>query len=1182
MNTLGQLYQKDITRYLEGVIKADDLSHVSLEVEEYVLTDEITQKLHDFFEAYNRKEGNNGVWLAGFFGSGKSHLLKMLSYLLENRSLEDGQRVGEIFIDKIQDNALLKGEIQKALRTPAKSILFNIDQKTEDNTKRANNPILSVFVKVFNEMQGYYPSIGYIADFERDLDNNGLFESFKTEYQRISGKSWERGREEHLLESHNIGEAIHLVKGIPLEQANDLIFRYEESTSVSPESFAERVAKWLDKQGEDYRINFLVDEIGQYISNQTKLMLNLQTITETLATKCKGRAWVIVTSQQDIDAVMGVLDNRQNNDFSRIQDRFRVKLNLTSKNADEVIMKRLFAKKREVYDTLEDLYHQEHNNIKTLVQIEGRTFKDYRDEQHFVDAWPALPYQFALMQLANEALALNHAFIGKHRSVGERSLMDVFKTCGMNTSGKSLRHFIPFDMAFEGLRSTLMTGMISAINFAEENLNDPFAIRVLKALFLVKYVKEFTANARNIGILLLDSLDVDLPEHQRKVQEALNRLEYEIYIQRNDEKYSFLTNEEKDIEAEIKNTNLDPSAVTDFLKSMVFDQVLKDSRIRYQENGEDYPIGRILDGNYLGREQELSVHVISPQYERYQYRDALISDTMGRAQLLMILPEDKRLEPDIRLYLQTDRYIRHHRASQDDATRQTIIAAKGTLNNQRQTSILAKVEELMGKATAYVNGQEVELPIDSQARTRIHKACQFLIMQIYTNLRMIKGNFKEQDIAAFLTQPAEKDLFGGTLNLSEAEEEILTVIKRNKNQGQRTTIKAIVELFSAKPYGWPQTAILVTCAKLHRRNKIEVRFESQEIIGLQLAEKLNVRFFDKLRVEPVATVDEQSVRKLRKLHQELFDESNPFNEAKSAAQETKEAFLKLARELSTLLGEKRFYTFLAQLDPVLEQANIVGRYDWNRMYAELLPQEDQWLDWKEDLIAPINAFMNGSQRKIYDDVRDFLTKGEANLSYFEGPEKAQLSALMESESPYKGQATRQAKEALDSIKEQLRDSIQQEREEAIAEVDGLIDRFVKEPEYALVNEAHASHLLDQLRSLRAELTENKFISAIRDKRASAAQRLYPQMLKRLVDLASTPAAPTPVDPEPEGEDSGNGPTPPPPVIPVPPAYTVKMVGQIRPRFEKNRLTSEADVEAYLDSLRKAYLEVIQDGGQIGI
>ena len=73
-------------------------------------------------------------------------------------------------------------------------------------------------------------------------------------------------------------------------------------------------------------------------------MTNLQTIAESLATKCRGRAWIIVTAQEDMDKVSGEMSKQQGNDFSKIQARFHTRMKLTSTNVDEVIQKRLLTK----------------------------------------------------------------------------------------------------------------------------------------------------------------------------------------------------------------------------------------------------------------------------------------------------------------------------------------------------------------------------------------------------------------------------------------------------------------------------------------------------------------------------------------------------------------------------------------------------------------------------------------------------------------------------------------------------------------------------------------------------------------------------------------------------------------------------------------------------------------------
>src|SRR5210317_145830 len=128
--TLKSIFAKPVDRPIEGVIKADDEGSLLLEFEEYVLTNEIEKRLENFLEAYNNYEGANGVWISGFFGSGKSHLLKILALLMENRQV-DGANTLDIFLEKSKDNEILRGDLKRAVAIPSESILFNIDQKAD-------------------------------------------------------------------------------------------------------------------------------------------------------------------------------------------------------------------------------------------------------------------------------------------------------------------------------------------------------------------------------------------------------------------------------------------------------------------------------------------------------------------------------------------------------------------------------------------------------------------------------------------------------------------------------------------------------------------------------------------------------------------------------------------------------------------------------------------------------------------------------------------------------------------------------------------------------------------------------------------------------------------------------------------------------------------------------------------
>ena len=322
VNELGDLFKRPVDRAIEGVIKADDDASLKIELVEYVLTNEIERRLEEFLAAYTKYENANGVWISGFFGSGKSHLLKMLALLLDNREV-DGTRAYDLFAHKCGENEILAADLKRAVGIPSRSILFNIDQKADVIAKTQTDALLGVFQKVFDELSGYYGKQPHIAQFERDLDSRNAFAAFQKAYGEVAGKPWQRGREQSILESGNIAKAYCNATGAPESEGVGILDRYRKDYRSSIEDFAERVKAYVDAQGPKFRLNFFVDEVGQYIADNVKLMTNLQTIAESLATKCRGRAWIVVTAQQDMASVVGDMTQRQANDFSKISGPLR-------------------------------------------------------------------------------------------------------------------------------------------------------------------------------------------------------------------------------------------------------------------------------------------------------------------------------------------------------------------------------------------------------------------------------------------------------------------------------------------------------------------------------------------------------------------------------------------------------------------------------------------------------------------------------------------------------------------------------------------------------------------------------------------------------------------------------------------------------------------------------------------
>jgi len=1164
---MREIFEKPVDRAIDGVIKADDEASLRIELDEYVITGEIRQRLELFLDAYNNYQTANGVWISGFFGSGKSHLLKILALLLENREV-DGIKAFDIFAEKLKDEPMLSGALRKAVSLPSKSILFNIDQKADVISKSDIDALLSVFQKVFDEMCGYYGKQPHIAQFERQLDERGQFDTFKAAFLELSGKPWEtRGREEALLEGRNVAAAFARATGADPASAKDILSQYRRDTRVSIEDFANTVKTWIDRQVPNYRLNFFVDEVGQYIADNVKLMTNLQTIAESLNTKCKGQAWIIVTAQQAITEVVGDMTARQENDFSKIQARFANRMPLNSADVAEVIQRRLLSKTDAAQIMLGNLHDKEENNLKTLFDFADGSIrlKNYRDREHFVASYPFPPYQYTLFQMAITSLSQHNAFEGKHSSVGERSMLGVFQEVAKTLADRSVGGLATFDLMFEGIRTALKSSVQQSIHIAERHLEDPFAVRVLKALFLVKYVKEFKPTVRNISILLLSEFEVDQAEQRRKIEDALARLERETYIQRNGEVYEFLTNEEKDVEAEIKALDVDPSEISKELETLAFDTILKHRKIKHLTTSYEYSFSRKLDDHLLGREYELAINILSPFNDDVASPEAVRMRNLGREELAIVLQPDVRFIRDLTLFRQTDKFIRQSRSGSPQPGRDRIILEKGEQNGRRVKDLEFRLRKLMAAARLFVRGDELEIGGDDP-QERVVKAFQALVDKVYVNLPMLRGvNYVEADIAKAASPTS--NLFGeaGT-GLTEAELDVLNHIQGQARNGVKVSAKYLTEHFGAKPYGWPTVATLCLTASLSGKGKCEARSDGTPLEGGELARALNnSHMLGNILLTPQLEFTSSQIRAAKDLYKELFGLPADGSDARVLGGEWAESIRKLADELNQRVTEQHKYPFVTALEPMRNQiVGMIGKpATW--YISEPVKHEDALLDAKEGILDKIRSFMGGAQKEIYDDVRDFLQAQEANIGYVDASAGENLRAALGDPNCYKGTAIQLLKTDLYALKDKVELNVLKERKAVIAAVDDCADKVAQTAEFKALTPDQQDNIRHSVASHKAGLDAVTMIPILRDRANGARSSLMSQMLAdiaRMAPPASPPATPGVNDPP----------------APKPPSYV--NASDIKVDFPRPYLAEAADVEQYVGELKKTLMDQIQQGKKV--
>ncbi|TNE62528.1 MAG: BREX system P-loop protein BrxC [Sphingomonadales bacterium] len=1169
---IKEIFENPINRAIDGVIKADDEASLRVELDEYVITGEIGRKLEQFFEAYNNYDTSNGVWISGFFGSGKSHLLKMLALLLENREV-DGATAREIFSQKLNDNPMLKGALDKAVSIPSKSILFNIDQKADVISKTDVDALLSVFQKVFDESCGFYGKQPHIAQFERDLQGRGQLEAFRSAFRDASGKPWETGREQALLEGRHIAKAFASVTGGDPTDAKDILAQYRKDTRVSIEDFANTVKAWIDEQPKGFRLNFFVDEVGQYIADNVKLMTNLQTIAETLNTRCKGQAWIIVTSQQDMEAIIGDTKAFQSQDFSKIMARFSIRMPLNSQDVAEVIQRRLLAKTPKAQVRLGNLHDQEENNLKTLFSFTDGSIqlKNYRGREHFISSYPFPPYQFTLFQEAIRALSQHNAFEGKHSSVGERSMLGVFQEVSKKLMETPVGGLATFDLMFEGIRTALKSNVQQSIHLAERQIQDldDFAVRVLKALFLVKYVKGFKPSVRNISILLLSELDADQTARRRKIEEALGLLERNTLIQRNGEVYEFLTDEEKDVEAEIKALDIDPSELSKELETLAFDTILRQNKLKHAATNNEYAFTRKLDDHALGRERELSINIISPFSEDADSPEAVRMRTMSREELAVTLKADANFVRDLILFKQTDKFIRQSRTGSPQPGRERIIAEKGEQNRRRAKDLELRLRSLMGAARLFVRGEELDIG-GEEAQERVAKAFQTLIDKVYTNLPMLRGvSYSEADISKSVQ--SESGLFGtsGT-GLSEAEQEVLSFINGQARNGVKVSVKYLLERFTTKPYGWPPNAVLCLAGSLSANGKIEARIDSTLTEGFDLAKALsNSHALQNILLTPQQEFSAAEIRKSKELYQELFSRPAVGSDARSLGAEWGESLEELEAEVDELTRQAHDYPFLAALEPFRDQLRTMKAKPASWFITDAPKHEDDLLNAKEDILDKVKSFMGGAQRKIYDEARETLSRQQANIDYVDADAGREIRDALADPACYKGNAIQDLKSAIYDLKEKVELKVLEERDAVAAAVDEVAQKVMQTPEYQGLDADKQAKIKARLDRTKSGLEAIPLIPVLQNKAMSARSGLMAEILAEVERIAQPPQetfAPAP------GLND--------PPAPTPQAPSFVNAAQIKVPFAKPYLSDDADVSDYLDELKKTLLAEIHAGRKV--
>jgi hypothetical protein len=1202
---IKDLFAKPIERPINGVIKADQRDEESIwqELDEYVVTKQITEYLRRFFDAYLAAADHPndpaivarmGVWVSGFFGSGKSHFIKILSYLLSNLEAHqpgspERRRAIQFFDSKIKDPMLL-GDIRRAVAGKTDVVLFNIDSKADAKTDR--DAILQVFLRVFNEMQGLSGDAPHIAEMERYLIGKGVYDTFKAAFKEQHGNDWDTERDAVDFLRDEVIHALSKSLGMSDESAGKYFDSARETYKINIEGFADLVRKYLDAKGTGHRVIFLVDEVGQFIGKNAQLMLNLQTITEELGTLCQGRAWVIVTSQEDIDATLGEANQAKSNDFSKITGRFHTRLSLSSSNTDEVIAKRLLEKKPEVRETLEAIWKAKGDILNNQLSFAHNAvaLRGFKDATDFAIHYPFAPYQFQLLQKVFESIRKVGA-TGRHLARGERSMLDAFQTAALINCERDSDILVPLYDFYPSIESFLDSSVKRAIDQASENpALEPYDIKLLRALFLIRYVSDTVKSSiENLATLCIDQIDADKLALKRQIEASLNRLERQNLVNRNGEFWFFLTNEERDVSQEIKAVEVSSAEIAKVVAELIFDETLGgQTKVRHRETKSDYEFNRFLDGApWRQANQELTFEVLSPiggDYDMLTEARCIGRSAESGGRAILRMATDARIDVEIKNYVQIEKYILSPKATSPTPSLKRILENRKDENRERKGRLLIQLGELMSTGDFYALGQKLQLKPQSPA-SLLDEIVNYLISNTYTKLAYIKVRQIDPiaEIRAVLSVDAigQQNIAlegedGNALALAEMRQYLHVAASAN-----RVLLSDIVEKFARAPWGWkPEWETVLLLARLFMAGEIKLVLEGSDLDPRSAIEPLTKSArFKQVSILRRKTSDAATRAQARDLHRDLFSLIGPEDEDGLVSSYRKN-FGELKSDLERARGksEQKHYPGAKDIANALSQIDKqLAIRDPFEFLGALAEGKKAWLDLADDTHDVLSFYKTQVTvwARMLDGLASFSDNREALIKDAAAAAAlAELEAIRANPNPY-GQINRI--DALVSAVETVNDALAcEKRSKALLSIDSKIGEAQTALNAAQADADLSNTVLKPLQDLKAQLAGlvsiprilflqgrgGELLDDAMDKIAAAAKAKAQLKLSAPTSSSASATSPASIT-----------------STPAPTAPVAKPIRVVKPAelSSKSYLETESEVEEYVAKLKAELMAAIASG-----
>ena len=1194
---LKELYKKDIERHVNPAVSVtqdpnsvnEDGEKLSdIEIEEYVFTDEIINGLFKILNALknNRRYSHTGIWIDGYYGTGKSHFLKFLDYCIMPGTRDKAlARLKEAVdaIDPMDSTHKLDPEIDKSSvgdiiewvkLSDIDTCIFNLETSYDNATDR-KTAFIHVFWNELNRLRGFNNfNLSLAQHLEKPLAQRGKLDEFKAKVLEETGVDWNNANDAADIVDNETDIVLEIAKSLvptlSIESIRERIIKRD--TTVSIEKFSQELASFIADKGENYRLIMFADEVSQFINKERDRYLNLQEIVTKVPEATDKKIWFACTAQQELEEVMDDCDIQEGRDSEgKIRGRFEVKVSLKGSSTEYITQKRILDKKDDVKEELKEFFKQRHGDIEALYKL-PTGFSRYESDKEFVSCYPFVPYQFTLIKKVFDAFR-DLQYAAKEVKGNERSILKVVHSTAISEKDQDMGRFVSFDCLYnsmfeEGLQARGQKAIENAERVIKEYKDTEFGKRVVNVLFMICNLKptdklQFPASMQNIVVLMLNSLDIPKLTIQDKVESVLSYLCEKNIIQEVQSKdgqpstYLFYSEEEMKVASLIQAQEVDNAVLADQLKEIFF------KYLGNPKNKETY-LTRTFSVNatikqrvYNGNNGDVTVDFdIDNRTDVHSFAIQCTTPTKMIYYMGPLFLENNKLRNDFWWYCHVTQYLKTPVESQENLNvREKFRKRAEELYTSR---IVPQFQQILNTCPI-ISGNLVIDDADltgTKAGDRYHKALSKHFSNIYTRASMVDFTVFPKTTDALrqaILRPIQPgDYEGPNADLTPPEHEMEIYLN---NSFKEVALTDIIAKFSKAPYGWNDACTVHVVNELVRRHKRDYSYSNNPNVDVQTVATRIMSELSKFTVHAATAIPDDVIRSFTDAWKDIFGTMEVFPSMDSTA------IFRQCQDKDSERGLPR------KRDAYARQYKELHNYPFSAPVSEAIDTFETWMEERDplkffnlvitsrqegralmDKCKEVFEFFHDQMPK-YLEICKFVDDNRDNFRFIEEKEKVeQIQAIKTDEWPKQNMKDyiRLRKELsfmLDEVKAKLRKQIAVNYEETYAQLEegctqqGVDKAILPDKDGVIRSKSQSENIL----VLQSNLSTDAFF-------AEQSERI----LK--------------AKPVPGGGDPGK-------MVPVNKVLSTRTTAPLK---------SEEDVDRYLQQLKKQIMSSINEGKAVMI